>query len=183
MLRVWRVLFARRTHDERGSAEFATALMVLPVLFILIVGCVEIGFYVQTRMRVENIARDAARQVAAQGGNYNEHVRSTDQKIDDQAFTKLWDGSKCKLSQCAPSDGYAAKPEIRCDYVTGSDNVEHSGLDQVQLSGETVTCKVKYPYNGLSGHLMDGAMGLGIGGLMKPFTVSESARSETGTDG
>ena len=63
MLKVWRAFFAHRKHDERGSAEFATALMVLPVLFVLIIGSIEIGFYVQTRMRVENIARDAARQV------------------------------------------------------------------------------------------------------------------------
>jgi|GEM_PF-6769056 len=185
MLKVWRAFFAHRKHDERGSAEFATALMVLPVLFILIVGSVEMGFYVQTRMRVENIAREAARQVAAGGGNQNERTAASAAEIDDLAYTAMVTGGKCKLSQCAadPSKGYMQPlPTIDCTKVTPVTGPSYRN-NKVKLAGSTVTCVVRYPYKGLSGGLMDGTLGLGIGGIMKPFEVSESARAETGTDG
>jgi Flp pilus assembly protein TadG len=183
MLKVWRAFLAHRKHDERGSAEFATALMVIPVLFVLIVGTIEIGFYVQTRMRVENIARDAARQVAAGGGNYNERtIADGDLAMDQLAKQKLWNGSKCKLSQCGEGAD-AGEPSIDCRQVTRLDGSTYPA-DKVVMSGETVTCTVHYHYRKLSGGLLDGPLGLGIGGIVKQdFTVNESARSETGTDG
>lgn len=166
MLKVWRAFFAHRKHDERGSAEFATALMVLPVLFVLIVGTIEIGFYVQTRMRVENIARDAARQVAAGGGNNNEHTSMSINPVDVDAQKLLSNGTKCRLSQCE------APPKITC------------APKVVSMAGDTVTCTVQYHYKKLSGALLDGPLGLGIGGIIgKDFTVTESARSETGLNG
>jgi Flp pilus assembly protein TadG len=166
MLKVWRAFFARPTHDERGSAEFATALMVLPVLFVLMIGAIEMGFYVQTRMRVENIARDAARQVAAGGGNNNERTSTSTNTVDVDAAKKLWNG-KCKLSQCK------AMPDITC------------APEVVLMAGDTVTCEVKYHYKKLSGGLLDApVLGLGIGGIIKgDFTIKESARSETGLNG
>lgn len=177
MPKVWRAVFGRRTHDERGS-EFAAAIIVFPILFMLIIGCVEIGYYVQTRMRVENIARDAARQVAADGGNYNIRTNTSGKKIDQRAAGKLMKGGKCALSSC---DAPGAK--IDCSIVTTVAGFKSRGKDVVQHAGETVTCEVFYPYKPLSGTLLDGVMGLGIGGILKDFPVSESARSETGTLG
>jgi Flp pilus assembly protein TadG len=177
MVKVWRAFFAHRKHDEMGSAEFATALMVFPVLFILIIGSIEVGFYVQTRMRVENIARDAARQVAAGGGNHNERTATSHEAVDALAFKRLWTGSKCTLSQCPKA------PTVNCRYIVtrAGDTAQQ---DKVDFAGETVTCVVTYHYKPLSGGLMTGPLGLGIGGILKsPFTVRESARAETGTLG
>lgn len=175
MLKVWRAFFAHHKHNERGSAEFATALMVFPVLFVLIIGSIEIGFYVQTRMRVENIAREAARSVAADGGNYN-IATNTSGKIDAKAQLALTgDHSFCKLSKCTKA------PKITCDHITRLSGAKYNS-QRVDYAGETVTCEVlDYPYKGLSGGLMDApVLGLGIGSILKPFTVRESARSETG---
>jgi TadE-like protein len=178
MVKVRRAFFAHRKHDERGSAEFAAALMVVPVMFVLIIGCVEIGFYVQTRMRVENIARDAARQVANDGGNYNVRTtRTLGHEIDDLALDTLLTGDRCKLSHCG--DDLAT---IRCNEVAPATGNTYWS-NEVLNAGDTVTCQVEYDYKPLSGNLMTGPLGLGIGNILKPFTVRESARAETGTAG
>jgi len=170
MLKGRRTFFSHRGRDERG-AEFAAALFVFPVLFILIIGCIEIGFYVQTRMRVENVLRDAARSVAAEGGDFNIRTRPlhVTTSISAEATSALVSGSTCKVSQCDSG----LTPLVRCTPPI------------VLTSGTTVTCKLaaKYPYKSLSGTLMDGAFGLGIGGILQDFNASESARAETGTTG
>ena len=178
MLKGWRAFFGHRKRDERG-AEFAAALFVFPVLFILIIGCIEIGFYVQTRMRVENVLRDAARTVAADGGDNNPRTNRDGRSISDVATRAMRTGSRCRLSQC---DG--TLPVVNCENVTRANGVTyHEPI--VKFSGETVTCKLdgKYPYKPLAATLMEGPLGLGIGQMLVDFDASESARSETGTDG
>src|SRR6185436_9713704 len=163
---VWRAFFSHRGRDERG-AEFAAALFVFPVLFILIIGCIEIGFYVQTRMRVENVLRDAARSVAADGGDWN-HRTGDGTPISLRATDALNDGTHCKLSQCDSSEPL---PSVKCNYITRSSGVEYQ-QDFVNFSGETVTCKLmrgsavgRYPYRPLAAALMEGPLGLGIGNI------------------
>ena len=181
MLKVWRAFFAHRNHDERGASEFASALMVFPVLFMLIIGSVEIGMYVQTRMRVENIARDAVRQVAADGGNYNPRtVRSGAIAVDKEYYKWLVEGNKCKLSKCSKQEGHAALPTINCKHVLTAKGESQYPKSIVDNAGDTVICKVWYPYEPIAGGLMKGPLGLGIGSILQPFPVEESARAETG---
>lgn len=175
MLKALNALLGRRRHNERGS-EFAAAIIVFPVLFVLIIGSIEVGFYVRTRMLTENIARDAARQVAVDGGNYNPRTNTTSLRVDVSAAKALTNGSKCKLSSCT------APPTISCNKITNAaGSVYYSDL--VSYAGETVTCTVNYHYKPLASALMNGPLGLGIGNLLQPFVVQESARAETGTRG
>ncbi|MGV8846525.1 hypothetical protein, partial [Tessaracoccus sp.] len=142
----------------------------------LIIGSIEVGFYARTRMLTENIARDAARQVAADGGNYNPRTNTTGLAVDAVALRSLKNGSHCKLSQCT------ALPAISCTKVTSAAGGVYTS-NTVNYAGETVTCVITYKYKPLAPSLMDGPLGLGIGTILKPFTVEESARAETGTLG
>jgi Flp pilus assembly protein TadG len=184
MRKIWRAFFAHRNRDERG-AEFAAALFVFPVLFILIIGCVEIGFYVQARMRVENVLRDAARTVAIDGGNNNRRTNpGYPRSVSSVATSALQNGTRCKVSRC---DG-ALLPVVDCNDTLNRSTGNLDRGNVVQYSGSTVTCKIvgnhnKYPYKPLAATLMDGPLGLGIGGILADFPASESARSETGTSG
>lgn len=167
-----RIRAARR--DERG-AEAVAMIFVIPVLVVLVLGLVDVGVMFQNRMAVENVVRDAARNAAADGGNYNKRTNSTGKQWDDVAFRTLYSGNKCQLGSCQPGK----RPTVNCTKITSvSGGVYNSNT--VARAGDVITCRATYPYKPINGPLLNGPLGLGIGTLLKPFTFEVSARSETG---
>ena len=152
-----------RKPDERG-AEIAAMLFVLPVLLVLVIGLIDIGFALRTRMLVENAARDGARGVAADGGNLNPRTNSNGVAWNNRVRNQLWNGS-CTMSNCSGAPTVTCTPEV------------------VNRSGDMVSCTIVYSYRGLNADLLNSPMGLGMGSFIKPFTVTSSARAEVGRTG
>jgi Flp pilus assembly protein TadG len=168
--------FQRLRSDERGI-EAPAMIIVLPILFVLIIGLVDVGWMIKTRMVVDNIVSTAVKQAAADGGNYNPQTMISGQPSwSDVAMNQLWDGSSCKQSACD------ARPTVDCTLITRPNGTQYRS-NVVIDAGDVITCSVNYPYRPISGALLRGPMGLGIGGMLDPFTLTSTARSEIGTSG
>lgn len=166
----------RLRRDERGS-EMAAAIFVLPVLFILLIGIIDVGWMIKTRMVVDNIISTTVKQAGADGGDYNPvAMRPGEAAWSTQAMRTLWDGGNCTQSHCS------AAPSVFCDKVTRPNGSVYYS-QRVVDAGDVITCTVNYPYSPLSGGLLNTPLGLGIGGLLHGFTITESARSEIGSSG
>jgi Flp pilus assembly protein TadG len=69
LLRFWRDTSIRLWRDTRGVAavEFA---MILPILCLMLIGCVDFGNFLNEKMQLDGLARACA-QYVVQGGNPN----------------------------------------------------------------------------------------------------------------
>lgn len=166
----------RSRADERGTETIA-ALFVVPVVFVLILGLIEVGMMLRTRMLVENVLRDAVRRAAADGGNYNTRVNTT-KPWDTVATEALVDSrtGRCKHSKCDPG----STPKVDCTLITRPNGTTYRS-QVAQNAGDLITCTVTYRYAGINEALLNTpGLGLGLGSLIKDFTVSSSARAEVG---
>lgn len=169
---------ARKTRDERG-AETVAMLFVIPVLIVLVLALIDVGMMFRARMLVENVYRDAARGAAADGGNMNPRTNTMgDVAWDQWGYTRLYDGSKCRIAACKPDAG---PPTIDCQTLTSPSNAEFRGNVAPQ-AGWLITCSGHYPYKPINSALLNGPLGLGFGRLLKEFDVEVSARAETGAN-
>jgi Flp pilus assembly protein TadG len=174
-MRRMRAAFGRLRGDERGM-EAAAMIFVLPFLFILVLGLIDIGWMIKTRMVVENITRDAARHAAFDGGNYNPRTNTEGREWDDVAMRSLWNGGGCVQSGCTSA------PIVDCTRITKPNGTVYRS-HVVQDAGDIITCTVNYKYKPINGPLMNSPLGLGIGSMLDPFVISTSARSEVGSSG
>lgn len=170
-----------RRREERG-AETVAMLFVIPVMVILVFALLDVGMMFRNRMLVENVARDAVRGAAADGGVLTTRTSGID--WEQYARDRLVDGNgKCVIGQCDANEPVI----VDC---SGNDRPNEAGMrtpsgawyqgNQVRLAGDTITCVVEYPYKPINGPLLNSPMGLGMGSLLKDFKVSVTARSETG---
>lgn len=166
----------RTRKDERG-VEAAAMIFVLPVLIILVIGLIDIGWMIKTRMVVQNIAQDAVRAAAADGGNWNPRTNDQGTAWDQWALNRLWDGSHCTQSSCD------RRPTVNCAQVTLVGETAPRGLQMAPRAGDLISCTVVYPYKPINEPLLNSPMGLGIGSMLKDFTITVSYRSEVGTAG
>lgn len=164
----------RRAREERG-VEAAAMLIVLPVLVVLVLALIDVGQIVRTRMLVENVARDTARQAAADGGNYNPRTNTTGREWSRVGYRSLYADGSCTFSACRGNQ----KPVIDCETITRPNGSTYRSNVAGQ-AGDLITCNVSYPYKPINGPLLNSPFGLGFGSLLKPFDVSASARAETG---
>lgn len=172
-----------RRREERG-AETVAMLFVIPVMVVLVFALLDVGMMFRNRMLVENVARDAVRGAAADGGVLT--TRTSGINWEQYALDRLVDdGGKCRIGQCKA--GGHVLVDCNGDERSGAGMVSaqtgqrYTG-NLVQYAGDTITCVVEYPYKPINGPLLNGPIGLGMGNLLKEFDVSVTARSETGTD-
>lgn len=165
----------RRVRNEESGVETMAMLIVLPVIVVLILALVDVGYMMRTRMVVENAARDAARGAAADGGNYWSRTNHTGIAWDTRLYRQLYAGH-CTTSQCSGA------PSVSCTRITNASGGVYSS-NVAQHSGDIITCTVYYPYRGFNQGLLNSPFGLGMGKLIRPFTVTASARAETGVQG
>lgn len=157
MRRLTNFLDSKR-RKERGDSEVITALMVIPLVVWLIFSLIDVSLYMQARSEVQNVARDAARQVAIYGGN-DSRLNPFGKTISQAAFDRLYQNGKCTASKCVEP------PKVTC--TPSSTNA----------SGQQVVCTITYRYSAIYGNNpISGFAGF----LGSSFTVSETARAETG---
>lgn len=162
-----RILNRRHGDREERGAEALAMLIVVPFLVVLVLALIDVGNMMMTRMVVENLARDTARSAAADGGNDNPRTNMLGQPWDVHAFKQLWKNGHCVPSACIGGQ----KPSLTCTPTIA------------QQAGDLITCTVNYPFKPINGDLLSGPLGLGMGHLLKPFTITVSARAETGSQG
>lgn len=170
-----RSLISRNRDDERG-VEAVAMLIVIPVLCVLIFALIDIGMMIRTRVAVENVARDTVRRAASDGGNFNPRTNPYGKAWDTIALDTLYKSGKCTQSKCT------SKPTVNCRRVTPPTGAAYTS-NTVRKSGDLLTCTVTYPYKPINGALLNSKMGLGFGKMLGPFTVTMTARAETGTQG
>lgn len=165
----------RRIPDERG-VEAPAMLIVLPVLCVLVFVLIDAGVMIRTRIAVQNVVQEAARSAAADGGNYNPRTNTIGESWSTYASKELYKNGKCTFGRCQ-----AGKvPTVTCNTLTDSaGTIYYSNV--AEKAGDLITCTVNYPYVPINGGLFNGPIGLGFGGLFKSFTVSSTARAETGS--
>lgn len=165
----------RQRKDERG-AEAVAMIFVIPVLIVLVLALVDVGMMFRSRMLVENITRDAARNAAAEGGNFNNRTNTSGRAWDAYALERLYRNGKCLVGNC--KEGRV--PTVDCKFQNAPDGTPLPSSNVVRKAGDIVTCKTYYPYKPINSELLNGPIGLGMGRLLKEFNVEVSARAETG---
>ena len=160
-----RACVKRATRDDETGVEAASLIFVVPLLVVFILGLLDYGLMIQTRLGVTSVVRNAARAAAYDGGNYNPRLNRTGAGRDTLANRDLVSSSVCTLGHCLAGQ----LPRIVCAPAI------------VRSAGDPVSCTVTYPYKPINGPLLDSPIfGLGIGSLLHPFTVTSVARAETG---
>lgn len=163
----------RAVHDERG-VESVAIIFVIPMLAVLIFGLVDIGFMFNNRMLYANALRDGVRSAAADGGLLNPRTTDTPgiswtTKIRNSVYA----GGTCKFGKCTSA------PTITCRETTSA-GVAVADPNVADRAGNLLTCDMRVPYKPINGGLLNSGMGLGLGGIVEPFTVTATARFETG---
>lgn len=181
-----RRFLARKSRREESGMETIAMVIVIPFIVVLIFALIDIGRLFQTRMLVDNIARDTVRQVAVDGGDYNPRTNTIGHSWTKEAQAQLTKNGNCLHSLCQ----HGKLPKIDCSFVTAPGgtpptpaNPTGSHASVVPKQGYTVSCVVTYPYRAFNQTLLNSpVLGLGMGSLIKPFTIVESARAETGCE-
>ena len=156
--------FGRRRRDEFG-VEAISMIIVMPFLLVMVLGLIDVGFMVATRLRVTGIVNDAARAASFDGGDFNPRLNTSGIPRSTQYQRALTGPTgQCIPSRCLPG----TSPVLVCTPVLAV------------RAGDPVTCTVDYAYKPLNGGLLNGPLGLGIGSLLKPFKVQVTTRAETG---
>lgn len=105
----------RRWRDgERGMQEIAATIFTLPLIFLLMVLLIEVGFNIRTRAQVDAVVQDAARGVSLDGGNYNPATQSL---CLTRGCGKTWSGEMTRRLRLICDNGPAAD---RCRVITAT---------------------------------------------------------------
>lgn len=152
--------YIKRRREEKGSSDIVVILLTLPIVIFLLLSLIDISLYFQARTMVQNVTRDAARDVSVWGGaSANSPLNPTNRSVQNQARDRLWDGQQCTSGNCSRS------PVVTCT------------PNQTSRAGQTVSCTTQYWYHSL----VPGNPISAFGGLTNAsFTITEYARSETG---
>lgn len=143
---------------ERGGSDVVVILLTIPLVMFILLSLIDVSLYFQARTTVQNVTRDAAREVAIWGGN-NSPLNPTGTTVQAQALNRLWDGTKCRSVSCS------RKPTVSCTPT------------RTTRAGQEVSCTTRFyyaslfPRNPITGF---GAM------TNRVIEVTEYARSETG---
>ena len=153
---------ALRPRDE-SAVEAITMTLMVPFLIVLVLGLLNVGFYMRTRLLVDNVLTQSARAAAFDGGNYNPRLNTTGKSRSQIAYSLLYTtGRGCRLSPCRPGT-----PVVTC-------------TPTLARIGENITCHVVYPYKAISQALFDQpVLGLGLGKIFRTINITVTARSET----
>lgn len=160
-------------HDkkERGAAEIVQTLFMLPLVLVLIFAMIDIGFFFSARTTVQNMTRDAARQVAMAGGV---DTRLSTYDIEAALSKSIYDPAKGKCSYI----GCSGPPSKVDCYVINSNGKK---ANQAREAGQDVACEVTYKYTPISFFNNGVLFSKGKGDfLSRNYTLIEHARSETG---
>ena len=150
----------RARRDERGN-EGISMMLALPLLLLLFLGSIEVGWNFYIRNRVFGVVRDITRGAAADGGNFNPRTNKIGQQWAQEGFTTLTVEYRC---QCT------APPVVSC-----------TPHPVAATAGDEVACTVTYNYRPLTGFFRGSlANAIGLDGLFGPFTIRQTARAETG---
>lgn len=166
--------------DERG-VEIPAMIIVIPFLFVLILGLIDVGNMIRVRMLVDNVARDAVRSAAADGGNFYDATNVIGQSWESEAHARLVipGTNRCSLSAChrrlRPAD-------VDCRTIRRANGTTYRS-DVAERSGDVITCRIDYPFRAINEGLMNSPLGLNIGALLNDWTSEASARAETGATG
>lgn len=168
-----------RTRGDERAVEAPAMMIVIPALVVLVLALIDIGNMMRVRMVVENLARDTARNAAADGGNYNARTNTIGGEWDDMALKAVFKNGHCRISRCLNNKAAT----LNCKQITpaGGGGVYTSNV--ANEAGDIVSCTLYYPYKPINAALLNSVMGLGMGRLLHDFTITESARAETGVNG
>lgn len=160
-----RLLKARRNEREQGASELIQTLLMLPLAIFMILAMIDVGLFFQARTTVQNSARDAARQVAMWGG-LNTRLTPSGYNVENALYKSLYNTKtkKCTYGRCSSA------PKVSCKVVNGG-----GGGTYATSAGQDVYCRVTYSYNPISDNGF-----LHFDKILKPFTIEEHARTETG---
>lgn len=155
-----RGFFQRKIRDESGSTEVVTTLIMIPLVLWLILSLIDVSLYFQARTSVQNVARDASRQVAVWGGN-DSNLKPYQGSVSTNAYNSLYNVNtgKCTVGACSQPPTVTCTPSIAPN------------------AGTEARCTVVYHYKAINpGNPLTGFTGF----MNKPITITEVARSETG---
>ena len=136
-----------RLNREGGQGTLEMAL-VTPVVFVLIMACLEMGFAVHAYVNVVWAAREAAR-----AGAVYQYQQDCDQRANDQnresgtgACINLYaDNIRDTAARCASLlKGFDKVNDVQIVYTQTTSNLWNT------RSGDLVTVKVAYPYHFLT---------------------------------
>lgn len=96
-------------NDDSGASAIEFALLA-PIFILLIVGTVDMGFFVLEKMKLHNVVQTTA-VYAAKAGN-TDNVQTVAQETYEGDFEKLTINSTI---ECECSDGVVAECPISCD--------------------------------------------------------------------
>ena len=137
------------------AAEAVEMLLLIPILVSFIFVIVDVSLYFNVRATVSDMARDAARQVAVQGGNYSP-LNTQSRTIAQQTYAALInEEGGCSVGVCTDL------PEVSC-----TPNI-------VRTLGADVSCTITYYHKPLTADIF------GMTGFLNEFEVTQHARSET----
>lgn len=153
-------LMRKIRQNDSGSGEVIATLFMTPIVLWLIFSLIDVSAYFQARTSVQNAARDGARQVAIWGGN-NSPLNPTTQSVAQITKNNIYNAStgKCTPGACKQP------PKVTCT------------PDRTAQAGQQVSCTIVYYYQpAASGNPFTGFTGF----LNNSFTITETARAETG---
>ena len=153
---------------EKGASDIVQTLLMLPISIMLILAMIDVGLFFSARTTVQNMTRDAVRQVAMSGGV---DTRLSNYDVEAALSRAIYDPSGKSGEKCAFIGCSTTAPEVDC-YVVGADG-KH--VSQATQAGQDVACEVKYKYSPISFF-----MGTNDNFLNHEYTIVEHARSETG---
>jgi Flp pilus assembly protein TadG len=157
-VKAFREKILKQKKSERGSGEVITALIMLPLVIWLIFSLIDVSLYFTARSNVQNVTRDAARQVAVWGGNAS-RLNPSNQAVDKAAYNLLYVNGKCTASSCTKPPVVKCTPQV------------------TTVAGQTVACSTTYHYSAANkNNPISGFASI----LNRSFTITETARSETG---
>lgn len=154
--------------DERAN-EAISFLIVMPMLFALLFGIIEMGFAFKTRMEVAAVVQDITRGAAANGGNCfaragcdSSATSGTTAPWNVQGKDALWSGGHCTFSACSSAPNVTCTPDV------------------ANAQGDTVTCSAVYHYQPLTSLFSSASAWFGLNTLLGTYTVTFTSEASTG---
>lgn len=126
-------IYYKNNEDGASAVEFA---LLLPILILLFIGCVDVGYYLMNKMRLQNLSYSVAEYVAQADDDTNVQDIAAEMYEGDYENIELTSQFFCECS-----DGVAAECPIDC------------GADDYQRRFVTITADATFsallPYPGI----------------------------------